>query len=98
MLLAYQKADVLHNLSVCVCVCGGGGGGGGSSILTTVIVVYKVLQRTDHRCRVEFPTYSIVHEMLTQIICVHSYIRISLSMWSTLVVVGGIACLPDNRH
>ena len=74
-----------------VCVWGG-------SILTTVIVVYKVLQRTDHRCRVEFPTYSIVHEMLTQIICVHSYIRISLSMWSTLVVVGGIACLPDDRH
>ena len=66
MLLAYQKAD-LHNLSVCVCVCGGGGGGGGGGgrILTTVIVVYKVLQRSDHRCRVECPTYSMHHEMLT---------------------------------
>ena len=50
----------------------------GGRTLSTVIVVYKVLQRTDCRCRVEFPNYSMVHEMLTQncptvFICVHFY-------------------------
>ena len=63
---AYQKAD-LHNLSVCVCVYVGG------RILTTVIVVYKVLQRTDHRCRVECPTCTCIHTVYTvYCVCIHT--------------------------